>query len=188
MNKPHPTYDQVQQVRSQLETVNMQYWLHNNFLSWRWWLLTVVFILLPYLIWWKISDKKRRGELLLYGFFAAICAVIVDEFGTTALWWGYPHKFLPMIPSLFPADVVLVPVFLMIVYQITYSWRSFLIGNVVMGLLMAFVGEPLFIWLGYYQLNSWKLEYSFLFYIVVSILGRWFVIKVISNRNKTEGR
>src|SRR5206468_11013501 len=131
--------------------------------------LTIV----PWLIWWRVADKKNFNEILLYGLIIGILSIILDNIGTDLLWWEYPDKLFQMIPPLFPADLTLVPCLMMLVYQWTKSWKSFLFLNFILSLFMSYVGETLFIWLNLYKLIEWKLFYSLLFYNVCGIFARY---------------
>lgn len=177
-NTKFPSYEQVQQARSQLRDLAYQHWFHDDFLTRRWWLL-VFFSVVPWFIWWRIADKKRLHELLLYGTFIVLCTIALDNIGTELIWWEYPDKILQMVPAMIPSDITFVPTFMMIGYQLARTWRFFIVVNVTLGLFMAFVGEPFFIWLDFYKLHAWKLWYSLIFYIVVAVIGRWFVLKTM---------
>lgn len=121
---------------------------------------SVILSIVPWIIWWKIADKRRLHELFVYGAVVAICAISLDNVGTDLLWWEYPDKLFQVVRPLFPADITLVPIFMMIGYQFTHTWRSFILVNVILDGFMAYVGEPLIISLDFYQLNTWKLWYS----------------------------
>ena len=149
------------------------------FLTWRWWVLLGL-TLGPIVVWWKIVDKKRAYEIALYGCILNITAVILDNVGTALLWWSYPIKLIPIVAPFFTPDSLLVPIVLMIVYQFFSSnWKRFLSANLIAGAFLAFVAEPIFIWLGYYQLNEWKLAYSFLFYMAASSFARIIILRII---------
>ncbi|TVY05593.1 CBO0543 family protein [Paenibacillus cremeus] len=172
----YPTYEDVQNARQQLSNLAYAHWIHDDLFKWNWWLQLVLSIV-PYIIWWFLLDKRRGIEILLYGAIIAILAIILDNIGTDLLWWEYPDKLVQVVPPLFPADIVLVPVWMMLVYQIfSGSSKLFLIANIILGAFLAFVCEPVFIWMNIYKLYSWNLTYSFLFYIVSSVLARWIVM------------
>ena len=122
------------------------------------------------------------AEILLYGTLKAILAMLLDNIGTDLMWWGYPTKLFQMFPPLLPADITLVPYLMMLIYQWTHSWTWFLLFNLILSLFMAYIGEPLFIWLDFYELNNWKLVYSFLFYNISGVIFRWnFLINDCNN-------
>ena len=168
----YPPYEEVLRARQLLSDVSYQHWLHDEFLTWKWWLLLALTVL-PYFVWWRIADKRRLHELLLYGLLMGMLAVITDDIGTQLLWWSYPDKLLQMVPPLFPADIVLVPVAFMTLSQYVSGpfWR-FLVANALLGALLAYVGEPIFIALEFYRLHTWRLSYSFAWYIVAAVTAR----------------
>ncbi|HJV45821.1 MAG TPA: CBO0543 family protein, partial [Bacillota bacterium] len=131
-------------------------------------------------IWWKLVDKKRAYEIAFYGCMINIAALILDNVGTTLQWWVYPIKLEPLAPPMLTADSILVPVILMFVYQrFSSTWKSFFIANLITGACIAFLAEPLFAWIGYYQLIHWKFIYSFLFYILTSAGARWTILRIV---------
>jgi hypothetical protein len=183
MSKPFANYNDVQEIREKLKETSYEHWIHDDVFTWKWWLLLSLTIV-PWFIWWRVVDKKGLNEILLYGAFIAISAIILDNIGTDLLWWGYPTKLFQMVPPLFPADITLVPCLMMLVYQWTKTWKSFLLSNFILSLFMAYIGESLFIWLDLYELNEWKLTYSLLFYNIGGIIFRWIVIKIKSFQQK----
>ncbi|MBD2870089.1 CBO0543 family protein [Paenibacillus arenilitoris] len=172
-------FKEIQQAREHLHELGMIQWKTENVFTWQWWLL-VSLTILPLIIWWNLLDKKRAYEIAFYGCMINIMALVLDNIGTEWLWWGYPVKLLPSTPPLFTADSILVPIFLMLVYQrYSQSWKAFFVANFVTALAIVTLAEPLFVWLGYYQLNSWKFAYSFLFYMSASTLARFIVWKIV---------
>jgi hypothetical protein len=172
------SYLELLKIREQLHQVSVTQWKQASVFTWEWWLL-IGLTIIPLIVWWNIIDKKRAYEIAFYGCMINIFAVILDDIGTDLIWWGYPVKLEPLVPPLLTADSILVPIVLMIVYQLfATSWKSFFIANLIAGAVIAFVAEPIFVWIGYYQLIKWKLIYSFLFYILASSLSRFIVIRI----------
>lgn len=174
--KDYPSFEDVQKARQHLRNVAQEHWIHDDLFTWKWWFLLVLSFI-PWYFWWKFADKKRLTEILLYGMLIALFCIILDNIGTDELWWDYPDKLYRMFPPLIPADISLVPCLMMVVYQISASWKDFLVKNFILSLLMAYLGENLFILLNFYELNSWKLFYSVIFYNVSGFISRWIVLK-----------
>ncbi|WP_270881621.1 CBO0543 family protein [Paenibacillus aestuarii] len=171
-------YEEVQKARDKLHQLTVHQWKHETVFTWEWWLLVGLSIF-PLIIWWRIVDKKRAYEIAFYGCMINIMAVILDDLGTNLSWWGYPMKLIPIIPPLLTADSILVPIILMVVYQLFSSnWKTFISANILTGAVIAFVAEPIFVWIGYYHLNTWKFIYSFLFYITASSLARLIILRI----------
>lgn len=172
-------YKELLQAREQLHHLSSNQWKQENVFIWEWWLL-VGLTVIPLIIWWKLVDKKRAYEIAFYGCMINIFSVILDDLGTNLLWWGYPVQLIPVVPPLLTADSILVPIIFMLVYQsFSASGKSLFIANLVTGAFVAFVAEPFFVWLGYYQLISWKFTYSFIFYILVTLFARLIIVKIV---------
>lgn len=108
-----------------------------------------------------------------------IMSVFLDNVGTAFLWWSYPIKLVPVAAPCFTPDSILVPIVFMITYPyFSSTWKQFTISNLTIGIFLAFVAEPIFTWLRYYQLHEWKLVYSFLFYMAASTLARIIILRI----------
>jgi hypothetical protein len=176
------TFKEVQKVRENLHQLDVKQWKQDALFTWEWWILAVLSFV-PLIIWWKLVDKNRAYEIAFYGCMINIMALILDDFGTSLTWWGYPIKLIPFLPPLLTADSILVPIILMLVYQyFSSSWLSLFIANLIAAAFLAFVAEPVFIRLGFYQLNGWKLIYSFIFYIASSALARLITVRIVKSK------
>ncbi|MCD1260596.1 hypothetical protein B5M42_017475 [Paenibacillus athensensis] len=178
-NDISPTYEELMQARERLHKLDWNQWKTDALFTWQWWLL-VGLTVVPLILWWNFVDKKRAYEIAFYGCMINISALLLDDFGTNLSWWGYPLKLLPILPPLVTADSVLVPIALMVVYQLfSTGWKKFLLANLIMGVFLAYVAEPVFIWIGYYDLYTWKAGYSLLYYVSASTLARFIIIKLV---------
>jgi hypothetical protein len=45
--------------------------------------------------------------------------------------------------------------------------------GIIIGALTAFIGEPIFVWAGYYVLTGWEYIYSLPIYAFIYILADW---------------
>lgn len=149
----------------------------------RWWFLFIS-IFLPWLVWWKLADKKRLFELLTYGLLWAALATWLDLLGTSNEMWEYPIKLYDKVSTLFPADFSVIPVFFMLLYQYASKWKSFFLGSVIVSSLFSFVLEPLFIKLNMLNLITWSHIKSFFTFIVLAHLTRG-LLMVIKNYKKS---
>ncbi|MFC5451579.1 CBO0543 family protein [Paenibacillus aestuarii] len=144
---------------------------HGGFLSPQWWLL-VAFTIVPWVIWVKIVDKKRKLELVVVGLFIAIVTKLLDLVGYNLNYWDYPIQMIPLVPEAFAFDLSMVPVAYMLLYQYFKTWKSYCLGLLCMSVIYAFIGEPfcnLIMVVAYFK---WKYIYSFLYYNVIGITVR----------------
>jgi hypothetical protein len=52
-----PSFQEVERARETFLNLQRRYWLENNLFSFDWWLLLLLLII-PWLIWWKLANKK----------------------------------------------------------------------------------------------------------------------------------
>ncbi|GHH99489.1 CBO0543 family protein [Neobacillus kokaensis] len=171
----YPTYEDVKKARETLRDISTEHWFHGDLLTWQWWLLLAATIL-PWIIWVKFRDKKRTYELLSYGLTWAVMASLLDIIGGEMLLWGYPHKLFPMVPPLFPADITVIPVAFMFIYQYTNKYKTYLFSSILLSAFFSFIVEALFIKWGMFELTNWKHTFSFIgFSIIAQII--FYIIK-----------
>jgi hypothetical protein len=173
--KTNTTWEEITKLRQELNDSYLEYWLHNNLFSFDWWLILVSIIGIS-IIWWIFLDKSRIFEILTYGLMIAVIATFFDIIGVNFLLFGYPNSLLPITPSIVPYVTVL-PMIYMFLYQTCTNWKWFIIGNVVLAVVFAFVVEPILIWMEIYEYNKWNYFYSFLVYLIMGMSIKWLMTK-----------
>jgi hypothetical protein len=162
----------VGELYQQVAKANKDYfhfWRVNTAFHWDFW-ISFLFVIVPILFWIKIRKKKSSNRLLFVGFFVIIFSSWLDFLGVQFGLWYYTGKVIPSIPSYIPWDFVIFPVFIMTLIQIRPTLSPFIKGLIFAGI-SAFVGEPLFLWLGFYKMMGWHLYYSFPIYVVIYLLA-----------------
>ncbi|MBO1511204.1 CBO0543 family protein [Metabacillus bambusae] len=151
---------------------------HNSFVdTWqqlilfspRWWLGFILSIL-PWILWWKLHNRKYTGDLLRTGFFIAIISLILDSIGLQIGLWIYPYNMFPFITGYFPWDLTLLPFPIMFLIEYKPQWSPLLKG-IIYALLAAFVGEPIAMGLDLYKPVQWSNFYSFPIYFLLFVLS-----------------
>lgn len=160
-----------------------EYWLQDVFLTYQWWFLVSITIV-PWVIWWKLVDKKRVIEILLYGTLISVYSILLDDIGSHFLLWIYQFQLVPISPRLNPIDLSIMPVTYMLVYQFLKKWKSFLIAQTVLAFGAAFIAEPLFSKMKIYHILNWKLIYSFIIYLLLGIGNKTVVGKLVKMQVK----
>ncbi|SMQ86755.1 hypothetical protein SAMN05444673_6769 [Bacillus sp. OV166] len=173
----NPTWGDVVKKREELSTLNLDYYLRHNLFNFDWWLILALTVF-SYIIWCRFVDKKRIREILLFGLMIIAIADFIDVLGTGYMLWGYPNMIIPAVPPLYGVNYAFLPVTYSLIYQYTQNWKSFIIAMVIMAIVFAFIGEPLFIWLKIYDLHNWKSIYSFPLYIILGVIVKWTIDKV----------
>ncbi|MED4224422.1 CBO0543 family protein [Neobacillus cucumis] len=157
-------FERIHQV--QVEYLN--YWKEHTLWHKDFW-VALALTILPWLIWVLIRKRGSEARLLLAGGFGLIIATWFDFLGIVFGLWHYSGRLLPTIPTFFPWDYSLIPVSLMVSLQFKPHINRFL-KAIIFSALTAFIGEPFFMWLGYYTEIKWSVLYSFPIYIVIYLI------------------
>lgn len=164
-------------MEKQLGQMEMTRFLEHMLFSWEWWLL-VSLLTLPWILFFKLVDKKRLPEILLVGFFVFIVALMADEIGTETQTWVYRYRTTPFLHTLIPYDFTILPVTYMLIYQYFTSWKSYLKAHAVNALVFAFVSEPILVWLNIYEPYKWAHLYSYPVYILIGVYAKFVVQRI----------
>lgn len=177
-------HDRHMKLESELVEINLEHWLHHQLFTWQWWLLVVLSVV-PWLLWWRVVDKRRILEILALGLFISTIASLQDVYGWNRGMWRYHIQLLPMCVPLLPFDLSVLPAVYMVVYQFFRSWKTFIGFNLVLAFGFAYIAEPLLEWMGIYDPIKWKHIYSVPFYIANAMLGKWGIEKLKKIENRT---
>jgi hypothetical protein len=177
--------DSIQAVQTQWHLTNVRFevWMREDVFRLKWWSLLIIFILSVY-FWWKIVDKSRFFEIVLYMALVSILALTLDELGEELCLWDYPIDIFPLFPPLSAVDLASLPVIYSLIYQYFSTWKKFITATIVMAVIFCFILEPLLVLVGLYQPLTWKYYYGFPIYIALAIAAKAVVIKLYSIKDR----
>ncbi|OPH47391.1 hypothetical protein BC351_40085 [Paenibacillus ferrarius] len=161
--------DDIAQLHKELTKLREQYWLHYDLFTLQWWLLLALLII-PWVVWWRLADKKRLKDIVLFGVSISYLIFLLDHIGYELNLWLYPHKLTRIIPESSAFDLGILPVLHMLLFQYFTRWRSYLIANTLMATVFVLLCEPISVWIGLYKILHWKYIYSFPLYILKAVL------------------
>lgn len=176
----------LRQLRLEAWQIKTQLW-QQSFHTPQWWFI-VVAIAISYAVWWKLADKRRIVETLLYGSFIAVARIILDNWGILSGRWTYLTDLFPLGYSLFLNDLTVVPLFLMLVYQYSPDWKSFLGWLAAVQGAISFLFWPLLSALGILKLHDWQLYKSFIFMIFIAVIMRAIMLAGLSIQREARKR
>ncbi|WP_426449659.1 CBO0543 family protein [Paenibacillus sp. S-38] len=165
--KDEELHNLVNEAQKRLTELRLSHWIQHEVLTPQWWFLLVLF-LGTWLLWWHLADKRRLFEIGFLGLLIAYLATLLDAAGTELQFWSYHYKLFPLYNRLMTADIALIPVCYMLLYQWFPGWKPFLLAHTVLALGASFAAEPLFMHLGIYQPILWKSYYSFPVYLLLA--------------------
>ncbi|GAA0593423.1 hypothetical protein GCM10009001_06990 [Virgibacillus siamensis] len=161
-----------------------QHYFEDVLFSFQWWFLLIIFILV-WAVWMIVSDKRRLNTILLAGFFPTVMATIMDEIGLLLHLWSYSYHLLPFTVESYSINFSIIPVGYMLLYQYARKWKTFLIILAVLTAFAVIVAEPVFEFLGIYNLHTWKHVYSAPIYFLMAVITKWLVDKLAGKENNT---
>jgi len=164
---------QVGEFYQEVSTANqhyLKYWLDHTLFHWDFWLSLILFSIVPIIFWIKIRKKESSNRLLFTGMVVFIISSWLDFLGVVYGKWYYTGKVIPSIPSYVPWDWIILPVFVMTLIEIKPKSSPFLKG-LIFASVSTFIGEPLFLWLGFYVIEDWNIQYSFPIYLIIYLFS-----------------
>lgn len=180
-------FDEIQLMNKILGEKALDYWLNQVFLSYQWWII-LLSILVPWILWWIIVDKKRVKEMTLVSILIALISFILDQTGAALEFWAYPKTLTPISRDVWdPADLAILPLFYMMIYQYFPTWKKYLLMHFLFSLFAVYVGGSIYQWLGIYKIIKWKMIYSVPIYFILGVLIKWIMIKLTNLENKHKG-
>lgn len=179
--------EQLGEMMKQLTHETIENWLVYGLGTWRWWILLVLLIV-PWFGWYKVVDKKRLDELIMFGLVVMVFTITLDELGFVLSLWGYPVDVIPIFPRLTSVDYTVVPIIYMLTYQCFFNWSNFFWALVAVSAVFSFVVEPIIAKLGFYVLIKWTNWASFLIYIPMGLFSRWIARIVIDVQHKANAK
>ncbi len=149
----------------------------------------VTFIIFYYVVWYRLADKRRLVDLLLYGSLFTVVRSLIDLAGVTSGLWVYKVRILALSPSVFLQDWTIMPLTYMLVQQYSSNWRQFFLWNAVGTGFISFVIMPILTNLDILVFMHWNYIYTFLvMYIAATLMRAAFhlVVQVQEKARKNE--
>ncbi|HWP96911.1 MAG TPA: hypothetical protein VN426_08660, partial [Syntrophomonadaceae bacterium] len=69
--KQREIFDSIQETHRKITVMRFEYWKKYEIFDLQWWSLLLLLIV-PWLVWYKLVDKGRIKDILLYGLFVAL--------------------------------------------------------------------------------------------------------------------
>lgn len=173
------------EIQKQLTSLHIDAWLRDDVFKFRWWLLLFLLALSLY-IWWRIADKKRLPEIILYVALAAIVIMAKVEYGEELTLWDYPTDIIPLFPPLTSLDLISLPLIYSLIHQFFRKTKSFIWAVLIATAIICFIIEPLMAWGKLYELLNWKYYLNYPLYAGLAIGVRAAVNKICAITEKPD--
>jgi len=94
--------------------------------------------------------------------------------------WSFKVRLIPIIPSVFLVDLTIIPLYYMLVYQYTSTWKAFAVWNAVASGVISLVVFPLMAVANVVQLIHWNYLYFWVIILFVGFLARGVIAAVMA--------
>lgn len=178
-----PSFKDILDVQDISTRLQIQHWLNYELFTYQFWFLLALLIL-PWFIWWRLADRRRFFEILIFMFLVQTAVTILDEFGCQLNLWEYQYDLEPLFPRLIPINFTLFPIGYGLIYQYFPKWKHYLAASAVASALYAFIGEWVFIRMDIYVLLEWKHIYSFPIYILLAAIFKLLMARIMKVSQK----
>lgn len=179
------TYDMISQARTSLHELVLAKWLAEDVFSPRWWGM-VALVAFSYLLCFNLFDKRRLSTLFLFGSLLAVGLVVYEIIGVNFLLWSCVLPVFPLTPCLFIPYLTTLPVFYMLIFQYSTTWRQFSLWNLIAAGVLTLVLQPIFIYFKIYQVNNWLTVYHIPFVFAIASLARAVTLLLIGIEQRQE--
>jgi hypothetical protein len=177
------THEKIAQAKEVLIKLIYNDWKANDLFS-PTWFGTVIFILLSYVLCFKLLDKRRLSQILLFGSLITVMITLFDIIGVEYTRWAHLTRVFPIMPTLFLLDYTIMPLYYMLIYQYCRNWKIYIIWNAIAAGLISFALFPLLTFLKMFELNNWRYAYFFPCIFTFGLVSRAIVVGVIALENK----
>lgn len=171
------SWEHIKELREVMTEDYLKFWLNENAFSLQWWLLlgaNLLFLVIGYLF----IDRKRIFEMFTVMGVVLALTTLLDLVTLHYNLTAYKQSLLPITPSLITSTYVVLPITYCLIYQIFSSWKKYLLVNLILALVYAFVFENLLRWIGAYEYLNWTSIYSFLVFLVIGITTKFIMSKI----------
>lgn len=155
-------------------TYDIRAWLDHGLFEWNWWIL-VAFLIVPWIVWIRVFDRKRVMEISLFGCLVVIITTLLDAIGTDLSFWIYPVELFPITPRAIAFDMSLIAIAFMLLYQYFDRWKTYSMALISMALIFAFIAEPICHYLNLVFYVKWEYYYSFFYYTALGIFCKFII-------------
>ncbi len=155
----------------ELAQLSLQQWLSKEVFSLGWFIILGLIIVF-YVVWLILLDRKRASKLLLIGSLAAVgCTINYLVLGDTLGLIEYKIRLLPFYSPVFFSSITLSPIIMMLAEQYSSSWPGYMVRCAV-GFTVLNIIFYIFTLIGILAFYHWNVFYHFLVLFGISLLVR----------------
>lgn len=179
------TLEMIYQARAALHELILTKWLEEDVFSPRWWSM-VILVALSYWVCFKLFDKRRMSKLFLFGSLLTVGASVYETVGINFLLWVCATPIFPIIPCLFVPYLTILPVYYMLIFQYTTTWKQFSLWNLIAVSIFSLVLIPSFVYFKIVRLDNWHAVYHMPMLFAIASLARAVTLLLVDIEQRQE--
>ncbi|WP_088104207.1 CBO0543 family protein [Halalkalibacter urbisdiaboli] len=170
---------EIDKISNQLTDLRWEIWTKHTLFTWQWWMLLGACFLMIILFFVLVKKEKLLPSIAFLGFIY-ILNKNLDDVATAMDWYDYRMQLEPIIPTMLPANLFIIPIGLSIIYHRFEEWKSFLIVSGFFSAFVSYLALPLMKIANIYLEKAWNAHWSFISLVVMSIISKLVVDRVKS--------
>ncbi|WP_100404347.1 CBO0543 family protein [Bacillus solitudinis] len=168
---------EIDKISNQLTDLRWEIWTNYTLFTWQWWMLFGACIVMLVLFFIFVKKEKFLPTIAYLGIIYIINKNL-DDVATAMDWYDYRMQLEPIIPTMLPANLFIIPIGLSIIYQRYEKWKSFLISLVIFSGFVSYIALPLMKTVDIYLEKAWNANWSFISLVVMAIVTKLIIDRV----------
>jgi hypothetical protein len=161
----------IDKLSNQLTDLRMEIWTKYTLFTWQWWMLLIACIIMLVLFFVFIKKEKRLPSIAYLGIIYLLNKNL-DDVATAMDWYDYRMQLEPIIPTMLPANLFIIPIGLTIIYDRYKKWKSYLIALGLASFFVAYIALPLMKMVNIYLEKAWSAHWSFITLVIMAIISK----------------
>ncbi|WP_117170111.1 CBO0543 family protein [Paraliobacillus sediminis] len=169
--------EKIDKLTNQVTDLRMELWTNYTLFTWQWWMLLVACIIMLVLFFLFIKKERLLSSIAYLGIIYILNRNL-DDLATTMDWYDYRIQLEPIIPTMLPANLFIIPIGLTLTYDRYENWKSFLIALGVFSAFISYIALPMMKAVNIYLEKSWNANWSFISLVIMAVISKAVIDKV----------
>lgn len=161
----------IDKVSNHLTDLRLEIWTKYTLFSWQWWMLLGISVAMVVLFFILLKKEKLLQSIAYLGIIY-ILNKNLDDVATALDWYDYRIQLEPIIPTMLPANLFIIPMALTIIYQRYENWRSFFIALGIFSGFVSYISLPLMKMVDIYLEKAWNAHWSSISLVVMAVISK----------------
>jgi len=161
----------IDAMSNELTDTRYSLWTQYTLFTWQWWMLAVLCVVFLTAFVVLLARGNALKMLAFYGIIYVINRNL-DDLATAKDWYDYRMQLEPIIPTMLPANLFVIPMAMSMIYQLFQGWRSFLVASSLFSAASAYGALPFMKQVGIYLPKLWDSSYSFVSLVLMALLTK----------------